>query len=375
MSCAVFVFNTDNANVAYRCGDISAAGMVWWHSVTNCHCKVYEDSIIVVSILASIKQAIGARAVHYIVGSFYFHFGTHTNTSFFNISKHIREWIRASLPFGQLSYIIAYMIIFVKNWYGIIYFMANNLFNVKKSKSIFLTKKAIKDKDTRERAILYASTAVNYFFVIFQLYGGIHYGSAWFVALGVYYAVLTSINLYIGLSYKKSGHKAWKVFYTAGWVLALANLALVVMISVMIASPGVAIRNYSPIMAAGATIWAFYLLISAILGIVKHWREKNAIALAKNNMQLIGATVSILMLQTAMIASYGAQAVEEAGQTLKRMSGVIDIPADIEKATNDLVQIFVTSNRVTGVLVIVVVLAITIYMIIKGNREYKKSQK
>ena len=76
-----------------------------------------------------------------------------------------------------------------------------------------------------------------------------------------------------------------------------------------------------------------------------------------------------------MIASYGAQAVEEAGQTLKRMSGVIDIPADIEKATNDLVQIFVTSNRVTGVLVIVVVLAITIYMIIKGNREYKKSQK
>lgn len=253
--------------------------------------------------------------------------------------------------------------------------MENNLLNVKKSKSIFLAKKAIKDKDTRERVILYASTAVNYFFVIFQLYGGIRYGSAWFAALGIYYAVLTSINLYIGLSFKKSGRKAWRAFYTAGWVLALANLALVVMISVMIASPGVAIRNYSPIMAAGATIWAFYLLISAILGIVKHWREKNAIALAKNNMQLIGATVSILMLQTAMIASYGAQAVEEAGQTLKRMSGITDIPADIEKATNDLVQIFVTSNRVTGVLVIVVVLAITIYMIVKGNREYKKSQK
>lgn len=247
-----------------------------------------------------------------------------------------------------------------------------NLFRVKKSEAVSFVKKVIKDKDTREKVVLYASTVVNYFFVIFQLYGGIRYKSMWFAALGVYYAVITSVSLYIGLSRKKQGREAWKVFRASGWVLALANLALIVMISVMMASPGVAIRNYSPVMAAGTTIWTFCLLISAVVGIAKQWRKKNAIALAKNNVQLIGAVVSILMLQTAMIASYGVQAIEEARRMLEQMSGITNVPAEVERATNDLIQTFVASNRVTGVLVIILVLAITVYMIVKGNREYKK---
>lgn len=250
--------------------------------------------------------------------------------------------------------------------------MANNLFNVEKSEAVSLVKKVIKDKDTREKAILYVSTVVNYFFVVFQLYGGIHYKSMWFTALGVYYAVITSMSLYIGLSRKKQGREAWKVFLASGWVLVLSNLALIVIISIMVASPGVAIRNYSPVMAAGTTIWTFYLLISAVIGIAKQWRKKSAIALAENNVQLIGAVVSVLMLQTAMIASYGVRAIEEARRMLEQMSGITNVPAEVERATNDFIQIFVVSNRVTGVLVIILVLAITVYMIVKGNKEYEK---
>lgn len=253
--------------------------------------------------------------------------------------------------------------------------MANNLFDVKKSEAVAMVKKIIKDKDTREKAILYVSTVVNYFFVVFQLYGGIRYKSVWFAVLGVYYAIITSVSLYIGLSHKKQGREAWGVFKVSGWVLALANLALVTMISVMIAAPGVAIRNYSPVMAAGAIIWTFCLLISAVMGIVKHWKEKNVIALAENNVQLIGAVVSVLMLQTAMIASYGARAIEEAKQTLGQMSGIVSVPAGVEKMADEIIQVFVVSNRVTGVLVIIAVLAITVYMIVKGSREYRKFRK
>lgn len=250
--------------------------------------------------------------------------------------------------------------------------MTSKLFDFKKSKVVSLVRKIIKEKDTREKAILYASTAVNYFFVAFQLYGGIRYESVWFTALGVYYAVLTSVNLYIRLSHKKQGREAWKVFRISGWALTLANLALIAIISIMIATPGVAVRNYSPIIAVGVTFWAFYLLISAVIGIVKQWRKKNVIAMAENSIQLIGATVSILMLQTAMIASYGAQAIEEAKNTLEQMSGIVNTSVEMERTVDGLIQIFVTSNRITGVLVIVVVLAITIYMIAKGSREYKK---
>ena len=214
---------------------------------------------------------------------------------------------------------------------------------------------------------------MNYFFVAFQLYGGIRYESVWFTALGVYYAVLTSVNLYVGLSHEKQGREAWKIFRISGWALTLANLALIAIISIMIATPGVAIRNYDPIIAVGVTFWTFYLLISAAIGIVKQWRKKNVIAMAENSIQLIGATVSVLMLQTAMMASYGAQAIEEAKNTLEQMSGIVNTSVEMERTVDDLIQIFITSNRITGVLVIVVVLAITVYMIVKGSREYKKS--
>ena len=249
-----------------------------------------------------------------------------------------------------------------------------NIFNVKKSKTVVLTKKIIKEKDARDRTVLYVSTAVNYFFVLFQLYGGIRYKSMWFAALGVYYAALTSVRLYIGLSNKKRGRKAWKVFRASGWALILANLALAVMISVMVAVPAVAVYGYSPIMAAGVTIWTFYLVVSAIIGIVKQRKQQNPISLAENAVQLIGAVVSVLMLQTAMIASYGTQLIDEAKAALSQVGEVVVLD-EIRLLADDLIETFVVSNRITGILVLVAVILITTYMIVKGGIEYKKARK
>lgn len=253
--------------------------------------------------------------------------------------------------------------------------MASRLFDIKKSKALALAKKVIKDKEAREKAILYASTAVNYFFVLFQLYGGIRYKSVWFTALGVYYGVLTSVNLYIGLSRDKRGGEAWKVLRTSGWVLILANLSLIVIISTMIAMPTVALHDYSTVMAIGVTVWTFYLLIAAIVGIVKERRKKNAIAMAGNTVRLIGAVVSVLMLQTAMIASYGIDIVEQARNTIDQIENIAGVPAELETMTDNLIRTFVESNRITGILVLVAVILITIYMIVKGGIEYKKARK
>lgn len=248
-----------------------------------------------------------------------------------------------------------------------------NIFDVKKSETVSLAKKIVKDKDIRDRALLYAGTAVNYFFVIFQLYGGIKYKSVWFAALGVYYAVLTSVRLYIGISRKKRGAAAWRVFRVSGWALTLANIALVAMISVMVASPSVAIHGYSPLMAVGVTLWTVYLLVSAIVGIVRQWKNNNPVALAGNSVQLIGAVVSVLMLQTAMIASYGTQAIEDAKNTLAQIGDVAKVPTEVNEIINEMIQVFVASNRITGILVAVMVLGITVYIIVKGSREYRKS--
>ena len=252
--------------------------------------------------------------------------------------------------------------------------MARVIFGIRKSEAVSFVKKIKEDKKVRERTILYASTAVNYFFVIFQLYGGIRYGSAWFTALGVYYAALTSVTLYLGLSRGKDSHEKWKVFRASGWALIVANLALVVMVFTMIAAPGITIRGYSTVIAVAVTIWTFYLLISAVVGIAKNWKKQDAVAIAENSVRLISAVVSVLMLQTAMIASYGAQVIEETQKTLTEIEELAGVPTDMNYITNDMIQTFVASNRVTGVLVIVLVLGITIYMIVKGSKEYKKSK-
>ena len=250
-----------------------------------------------------------------------------------------------------------------------------DLLNIKKSKAAKLAKRIIKDKGTRERAVLYVSTAVNYFFVLFQLYGGVRYKSAWFTALGVYYGVLTSANLYIELSRDKRGSEAWKVLKASGWVLILANLSLIVIISTMIAMPTVALHDYSTVMAIGVTVWTFYLLIAAIVGIVKERHKKNAIAMAGNTVRLIGAVVSVLMLQTAMIASYGVDIIEQAKKTIDQVESIAGVPAELEAMTDNLIRTFVESNRITGMLVLIIVAVITLYMIIKGSIEHKRSKK
>ena len=250
--------------------------------------------------------------------------------------------------------------------------MIHNFFDIKKSKFLALFKKIKSNRDYRDNAILCISTAVNYFFAEFQLYGGIRYRSAWFAALGVYYAVLTSVKLYLGLSKDKRGHNAWKVFHFSGLALVIANFALIVMISIMIATPSITTYGYSTVIAAGVVFWTFYLLISAVVVMVRKKGEHDAITLAGNIVQFVGAAVSILMLQTAMIASYGAQVLANTEAALQQVEEVVNLPTEVNLVTNELMETFVVSNRITGIAVGLIVLAATTYMIVKGRGEYRR---
>lgn len=250
--------------------------------------------------------------------------------------------------------------------------MTHNFFDIKKSRFLALFKKIKSNGDYRDKVKLCISTAVNYFFAGFQLYSGIRYRSAWFAALGVYYAVLTSVRLYLGLSKAKRGRNAWKVFHFSGLALVIANLALIIMISIMIAEPSITTYGYSTIITAGVVFWTFYLLVSAVVATVRKKGEHDAVTLAGSIVQFVGATVSILMLQTAMIASYGAQVLTNTVAALQQVEEAVNLPTEVNLVTNELVEAFVVSNRITGIVVGLIVLAVTIYMIVKGRREYRR---
>lgn len=230
------------------------------------------------------------------------------------------------------------------------------------------------DEMFRNRISLYFGATINAFFVGTGLYSGIRYHSVWFTALAVYYAVLTAVKIYIGLSYDKKGKDAWRSLSIVGTVLVILNIALLVMISIMIANPSIALHEYGTAETIIVGIWAFYLLVSAAVGVFKQWKEKDVMSFANKIVSLLGALVSVLMFQTAMIATYS-------GQLLSKVYGIIDdvslrlnAPAEIGDTLHETLQMFVASNRITGVIIGVLTMFITGFIIVKGVDGWKKGK-
>lgn len=233
------------------------------------------------------------------------------------------------------------------------------------------------DPAYRKRMALYGGALVNFLFVGFELYGGIKYRSAWFTALGVYYLVLTFVKLYIGLAMKRGNReKEWRKFRLVGCVMTILNLALTVMITVMIAYPEVAIHSYSTIVAIAMACWTFYLLGSAIVSLIKMRGKDDAMLLASRMVSFVAAVVSVLMLQTAMVASFGTHdsddLVDDAVTMVDNMDKVIGVDFRVDQLADETMKFLTGANRATGTSVGLLVLFVTGYMIVRGTREDRK---
>ncbi|MBQ3441565.1 hypothetical protein IJG27_04665 [Candidatus Saccharibacteria bacterium] len=272
----------------------------------------------------------------------------------------------------------------------------------KKSLNKFI-KRLKEDSYFRTELKLYGGAIFNLFFAGTMLYSGIRYQSAWFISLGVYYAVLTIIKFYIGISSRwRKGKKRWRVLRNSGIVLTVMNLALVIMISFMVANPSIVLHGYSKVVAIIMAVWSVYLLVTAIRGLILIRGEHNPWLIARWDIRFIAAIVSILMLQTALTASFGTGTGEdllsdvvnteieivdvgkEVTEGIEKTTGV-PIWSDVvekvlpdeeisrDKIVNDqTMEFLLTANRITGVTVGAIVLGITIYMIVRGHREEKK---
>lgn len=233
------------------------------------------------------------------------------------------------------------------------------------------------DKALRTRVGLFAGAAVNFLFVGFELYGGIRYHSAWFTALAVYYAVLTGVKLYIGLCMRRGNReKEWRQFRMVGAVMTILNLALTTMISIMIAEPEIALHDYDAVVAIAMATWTFYLFISAIVALVKMRGQEDAMLLAGRIVKFVAAVVSVLMLQTALIASFGTGSGDDVvGHVVQAVDGVdaaIGVPVRVDGLASETMRFLARMNRITGTCVGLLILGVTIYMIVRGTRENKR---
>lgn len=187
------------------------------------------------------------------------------------------------------------------------------------------TSKYLSEADLRARISIHTGTIINISFAIFKFLAGIYYNSTFFLAIAVYYTVLSIIRFTLIRRDRKTSKISenqtllqWKTYRLCGILMMLLNLTMTGMIFQMICKnesffyPGFVIY----IIAA----YTFYRLTITIVRLVKN-KQPNPILLGARAVDLSISLMSLFSLQTAMFNSFSSDASEEMHQLMNTCTG------------------------------------------------------
>ena len=164
------------------------------------------------------------------------------------------------------------------------------------------------DREFQVRVSLCRSLAINLGYVVWNLFCGIRYRSVWFGTLAVYHLILTLMRFSL-LRYARHHafgddlHTEWRRYRFCGAVLLVMNLALTgVVIMVVQDGNGFSYPGYLIYIMA---IYAFYKIITAGKEMLQFRHTKSPVISAAKTVNLAAALVSMLTLETAMLAAFG----------------------------------------------------------------------
>ena len=152
-------------------------------------------------------------------------------------------------------------------------------------------------------------------FVISMLYVGINLWSwrmlqsCWFMVLAVYYVIMAVMRFLLVryVRIQKIGTNIlseWKRSRICAYILLLINLSLSgAVLMILYQSKG---YDYPGIMIYVMALYTFYSTIHAIVDIVKYHKLGSPVMSTAKIVSLSGALVSMLNLETAMFAQFGA---------------------------------------------------------------------
>lgn len=158
------------------------------------------------------------------------------------------------------------------------------------------------------RVSLYRSLGLNVLYTIIKFGFSVYYRSVWFGTLAVYYLLL-AVMRFVLLRYSgkiKFGSDLtaeWKRYRLCGAILLLMNLALTgVVIMVVHENEGF---RYAGMLIYIMAMYAFYSVTTAIINVVKYRKYRSPVMSAAKVLHLAAALVSMLALETAMLAEFG----------------------------------------------------------------------
>ena len=191
-------------------------------------------------------------------------------------------------------------------------------------------------------------------FVISMLYVGINLwswhmlGSYWFMVLAVYYVIMAVMRFLLVryVRIQKIGTDIlgeWKRSRTCAYILLLINLSLSsAVLMILYQHKG---YDYPGVMIYVMALYTFYSTIHAILDIVKYRKLGSPVMSTAKIVSLSAALVSMLNLETAMFAQFGA-----------------DMPIENQR-------IFII---LTGAGVSITVVTLSVILIVNANKEIRR---
>ena len=164
----------------------------------------------------------------------------------------------------------------------------------------------VNDLAFRGNVSIYQGMMVNFLYVLFRIIVGIRYASVWFISMAVYYLVLAVLRLSLIMDYRhKSKAIEMRCYRRTAWMLFLLNLPMGGMILQMVlTNSGYSYPGYVIYLSA---MYTFYTLVISVINLVRFRRLGSPILSAAKVLNFIAALMSILGLQTAMIAQFSTE--------------------------------------------------------------------
>lgn len=200
--------------------------------------------------------------------------------------------------------------------------------------------KYVNDLAFRGSVSIYQGIAVNFLYGLFRIVVGTRYASVWFISMAVYYLVLAVLRLSLILNYQhKSETVELRCYRRTAWWLFLLNLPMGGMILLMVlTNSGYSYPGYVIYLSA---MYTFYTMVTSVVSLVRFRRLGSPILSAAKVLNFIAALMSILGLQTAMIARFSTE-----GDGFRKMM-----------------------NAITGGAIWLSVILIAVYMLHRGSKQ------
>ena len=159
----------------------------------------------------------------------------------------------------------------------------------------------------RTKVLLCESLIINLIYILMKLITGI-YCSMWLVSLAVYYILLAVMRFLLLRPVNRNLvgtdlRLELRYYRLCGIMLLVMNQALAGIVIFMVHQNKS--FDYPGVLIYAMAAYSFYAVITAIVNIVKYRRYGSPVMLAARSVNLVAAMVSILSLETAMLARFG----------------------------------------------------------------------